>query len=96
MKSIQYLALLLLMTAWFGLATPVSAQAQEDVQDETPVPVVEEPVPPPNLDSSPLEELNPAEASWEAWIGPIVIGVFAIVLVFLIRRFSRKRGGQGR
>lgn len=45
-------------------------------------------------DRSPLEELDPRQASWKTWLGPIVIGVFAFILVFLIRRFSRAEANR--
>lgn len=39
-------------------------------------------------DRSPLEDLNPAESTWQIWLGPVAIGVFALILALLIRRFS--------
>ncbi len=39
-------------------------------------------------DRSPLDELDPRQATWQAWIGPILLGVFAIILLLAIRRFS--------
>lgn len=66
---------------------PVLAAAEQDESLEGATPA----------DRSPLEDLNPAESSWEVWIGPIAIGVFAIILAFLIRRFSLggKNGSRG-
>lgn len=40
---------------------------------------------------SPLAALNPAESGIEVWIGPIVMGVFALILILFIRRFSKSR-----
>lgn len=45
-------------------------------------------------DQSPLEELDPRQASWKTWLGPIVIGIFAFFLVFMIRRFSRAEANR--
>lgn len=42
-------------------------------------------------DRSPLADLNPADSSLEVWIGPIILGVFALVLIVLIRRYSKPR-----
>ncbi len=39
-------------------------------------------------DDSPLDEFNPEEATWTAWLGPIVLGIFGLLLVFGIRRFT--------
>lgn len=66
-------------------ATIVMASDSEDVEGATPA------------DRSPLEDLNPAESDWKIWIGPIAIGIFGIVLLFLIRRFSMggKNGSRG-
>jgi hypothetical protein len=61
---------------WPLAATQVAAEESEEVEGATPA------------DRSPLEDLNPAESSWQVWIGPILLGLFAIALVFLIRRFS--------
>ena len=66
----------------------VAAEQNESVEGATPA------------DRSPLEDLNPADSSWKVWAGPIVLGLFAIALVFLIRRFSLggkngPRGGRG-
>lgn len=61
---------------WSSAATLVVAEESEEVEGATPA------------DRSPLEDLNPAESTWKVWIGPIVLGLFAIALVFLIRRFS--------
>ncbi|TVQ39377.1 MAG: hypothetical protein EA370_04785 [Wenzhouxiangella sp.] len=46
------------------------------------------------VDESPLEELDPREASWKTWLGPILIGIFGLGLVFLIRRFSRAEANR--
>ena len=78
-------ALLLVGFCTFAVAepgsSPVSAaqvQAEEtnDLEGASPA------------DRSPLEDLNPAESTWQVWLGPIAIGVFALILAFLIRRFS--------
>lgn len=61
---------------WPQAATLIVAEESEEVEGATPA------------DRSPLEDLNPAESTWQVWIGPIVLGLFAIALVFLIRRFS--------
>jgi hypothetical protein len=45
-------------------------------------------------DRSPLEDLNPAQSTWKVWIGPIILGVFGLILLFVIRRFSL--GGRNR
>lgn len=42
-------------------------------------------------DRSPLAALNPAESGLEVWIGPIIMGVFALALILFIRRFSKAR-----
>ncbi len=41
--------------------------------------------------SSPAAALNPAESGLEVWIGPILLGAFALMLILVIRRFSRPR-----
>lgn len=41
--------------------------------------------------SSPAAALNPAESGFEVWIGPILLGAFALLLIVVIRRFSRPR-----
>lgn len=40
-------------------------------------------------DASPAAALNPAESGLEVWIGPILLGAFALLLILVIRRFSR-------
>jgi len=45
-------------------------------------------------EQSPLEELDPREATWRTWLGPIIIAIFGLVLVFLIRRFSRAEANR--
>lgn len=42
-------------------------------------------------DRSPLAALNPAESSLEVWIGPIIMGIFAVFLILFIRRYSKPR-----
>ncbi|MFU8831867.1 MAG: hypothetical protein ACNA7J_06880 [Wenzhouxiangella sp.] len=39
-------------------------------------------------DESPLDEFDPEEATWTAWLGPIVLGLFGLLLLFGIRRFT--------
>jgi NADH:ubiquinone oxidoreductase subunit 5 (subunit L)/multisubunit Na+/H+ antiporter MnhA subunit len=39
-------------------------------------------------EDSPLDEFDPEEATWTAWLGPIVLGIFGLILVFAIRRFT--------
>lgn len=38
---------------------------------------------------SPVAALNPAESGLEVWIGPLILGVFALALILLIRRYSK-------
>lgn len=50
-------------------------------------------------DETPLDEFDPEEASWEAWAGPLLIGLFGLFLAFMIYRFTlrgknRKRDKQ--
>ncbi len=65
-----------------ALAVVPSAQAAEDAEMQE------------MAESSPMEELDPREATWKTWIGPIIIAIFGIALVFLIRRFSRAEANR--
>ncbi|GEM_PF-2863370 len=83
--------LILLVTLGFGMTTvaadnpaisgePLIAAAQnEEAEGMT------------RDDESPMDEFDPEEASWEAWLGPIVIGLFGFFLVLLIMRFTLRR-----
>jgi hypothetical protein len=72
-----------------GGAVQVQAQTQPEESGE-----LEGATP---ADRSPLADLNPAESSWRVWAGPVAIGVFGLILVFLIRRFSLggRNGARG-
>lgn len=102
MKMTLAMAILMAMVLVFGLslgpaaaasfesgpgmvASVALAEDNEGVEGATPA------------DRSPLEDLNPAESSWQVWIGPVMIGVFALVLALLIRRFSMgsRNGSRG-
>lgn len=67
------------------LSAAHSVQAAQQAED----PEMQE-----RVESSPLEELDPREATWQTWIGPILIAIFALILVFLIRRFSRAEANR--
>lgn len=40
------------------------------------------------VEDTPLEEFTPSGATWEAWIGPLLLGVFALFLWTSIRWYS--------
>lgn len=96
---IRSIALIMLLMVAGLLAVPASSDAasvpfqamasdtnaSDDLEGATPA------------DRSPMQDLNPAESSWQVWLGPILIGVFALALAFLIRRFSMggRNGSRG-
>lgn len=79
------LLITMLMMLAMMLSAPLLAAADTPPDQQEPSGYMD-----PN-DSSPLSALNPAEGDLKIWIGPIIMGVFALILILFIRRFSKTR-----